>query len=315
MPDGRTRVTLHRRHDGVAEKRAAGAAITFCGGYELAPEAWPLPEDGEIETDPYGNGGLFHDGAFQLVQRIVSSSDGSMFDFDAGRALAETDGDPTILLDTLFHGFPHHQPERWYGAAAANMAAFPYRLESFTLHEALPRSGRLMVLTRRIDMPTARTVRFGVQVLCDGRVVAGAVMVEALLPTAIFDRVKPADRRRFCQDRVPTPEFQLSGRAAGRTSLTVETLQAANWLPGTFQAICDVPAKAAEDPRKTVERIAIEDHVAAIYAIHPAAVRIAGDKVYPGEEAPLPLSTRSRRWIEGSRFEVEESSEEQRHGP
>ena len=97
--------------------------------------------------------------------------------------------------------------------------------------------------------------------------------------------------------------------------LFVAVLQAAYWLPGAFQAVYDVPAEAAEDPRETVECIVTNDHVAAIYAIHRATVWIVGDKIYPGDGAPLPLSTRSRRWLEDLRFEVGESSEEDRRRP
>ena len=304
VPDGRVRVSFHRLRDSLSEKLPTGRAITSRGVYQPAPTAWLPLEDGDVETDPYGAGGLFHDGAFQLVEQMTWTPDSSMFSFEAARAWEAADGHPTILLDGLIHGFPHYQPERWFGASAANQAAFPYRLEHFTLHEELPRIGRLIVLTRRLDAPTPRTLRFAVQAQIEGRVVASAVMVEALVPTALHNRLKPLDRRGYCQRRVPVPDFGLSTRSLGRTSLAVDTLQTANWLPGTFETIYDVPEEVRGDPRATVEQIAIKDHIAAEYGIHPADVCVEGDCIRSRGHSPIALSALSREWVTASRFEV-----------
>ena len=308
MPDGRAMVRCHRLRNGTAEKRPACSAVTSLGEQTPAPEAWPRIENGEIETDPYGVGGLFHDGAFQVVDRIVWGVDRSMFDFEVSKARDSAGGDLTILLDALLHGFPHYAPDRWYGEHAAGQSTVPYRLERFTLHEAVPKTGLLTVLTRRLDMPTSRTLRFGVQAQCEGRVVVDAVMLEAMVPTAIPKRLSLTDWRRFCQDRAFLPELHLSNLSSGCSSLAVETLAAANWLPGTFQVIYDLAPGVRNDPRAMVEHIAIKDHVASKYAIHPADVRIEGDCIYPHQHPPLVLSALLRRWVADSCFEVRDAT-------
>lgn len=304
MTDGRERVTFHRVYDGAAEQRPAGMAITSRAGRERAPVAWQIPEGGEVERDPYGAGGLFHDGTFRVVDSIKWWEGHSVFEFDVADAWRPAGDDPTILLDVLMHGFPHYAPERWYGDSAAGQSAFPYRLEHFTLYEALPRSGRVITMTRRQAMQTARTLRFDVQVQYNGRVVAEASMVEALVPTEVYRRLSPLDLRRYCQERLPMSAFHLSSLFSDCTSLTLETLQAADWLPGTFHVIYDIPFEARQDRRVTVEYIAVKDHFAAKHGIHPAEVRLGRETLHPGSNPPVALSGLSRKWVDETRFEV-----------
>ncbi|TQV78629.1 type I polyketide synthase [Denitrobaculum tricleocarpae] len=304
MSDGSERVTFHRVRGGVPEKRPAGVAISSREPGGSAPDVWQRLEHEWVESDPYGAGGLFHDGAFQVVDSIKWGDNCSSFDFDAAGARASADDNPTILLDTLFHGFPHHAPERWYGAVAAGQVAFPYRLDHFTLYGALPRSGRVTVVTRRRDMPTLRTLRFDVQVQLEGRVIIDATMTEALIPTGVPQCMTSTDVRRYCQDRVAMPAFSVSSLLPDCTRLTTGDLQRASWLPGTYQVIYDVSPEARDDPRASVEQIAIKDHIAKKYAIHPADVRIESDSVRPGANPSLALSSLLREWVDDCSFEV-----------
>jgi hypothetical protein len=315
LPDGRISTQVLRRsvgstqdsiqqdaiQQGAIEEARIGRAIeTRASRFPPAPAAWEDDLAGEVITDPYGAGGLFHHGAFAVVPQIVRSASSSSFVLDAGEAVRRAGGGPVVLLDAILHGIPHHCPRLWFGDAAQDFAAFPYRVEHLTLHQPIPTTGMLRVLSRACAMPTPRTIRSEVQVLLDGRVVMEIALVEALVPTSAFERLAPVDRRPFMRERRYTAGFSMAEVGADRTVLQLERVTISNWLAGTLEAIYDV----AGHPKNLTEAIALKEHFAAKHRLHPAQVRLTETTITPGDAAAIARNAVSAGWVDASTFEV-----------
>jgi 3-hydroxymyristoyl/3-hydroxydecanoyl-(acyl carrier protein) dehydratase len=299
---GRGGLQIHLRSDSVGERRLGRATLRLEEHFPDAPVAWRPEQPVELVEDPYGSGGLFHDGAFQVVERIERGARGSRFSFDIGEALRRAGSDPTILLDALFHGIPHFSPRLWFGPEAAGGSCFPYRLDSFVLYQELPRDGTLTVITRAVDMPTPRTARFSIQGLQHGCVVLDATMTEAIVPTGAFDQIPPDLRRAFAHGRHTDPQWGLASRAAGVTRLTVEAVRKVSWLPGTLETIYGLAA--SRDIKAIVEAVAIKEHVGPPRGIHPSRVRLDEGTITLPDGEQLQRASLASRWLDDATFEV-----------
>jgi 3-hydroxymyristoyl/3-hydroxydecanoyl-(acyl carrier protein) dehydratase len=301
LPDGRTGTQVFRRSGGSTKETRVGRVIeTHAASFPPAPAAWEDDPAGEVIADPYGAGGLFHHGAFAVVPQIIRSASSSSFVLDAGAAVRRAGGGPVVLLDAILHGIPHHCPRLWFGDAAQDFAAFPYRVEHLTLYQPVPTTGMLRVLSRACAMPTPRTIQSEVQVLQDGRVVMEIALVEALVPTSAFERLAPVDRRPFMRERRYTAGFSMAEVGADRTVLELERVTISNWLAGTLEAIYDV----AGHPKNLTEAIALKEHFAAKHRLHPAQVRLTETTITPGDAAAITRNAVSAGWVDANTFEV-----------
>ena len=301
LQDGRVFTQIGRREPGAAEPVRVGRAIrSFPPTAAPAPDAWPMPDGTAPVEDPYGAGGLFHAGAFQVVDQLARSDRQSWFELDCGELRRRADGDITILLDGILHGIPHALPHLWFGESAAEVSAFPYRLERLELFRPLPAAGRLAILSRALDMPTARTIRLAVQAQQDGAVVLELALIEALMPMREYSRIPMAERRRFARDRRYTPGWGVAEKSGGRSVLDVAAIKRLNWLPGTLEAIYGVSG----DVRELVEAIAIMDHVAAKHGVHPSEVRVGERELRVGDGLVIGRDELDHGWIDDERFAV-----------
>jgi len=281
----RQRITLHRVENGTRHKRISVMADITRAPFRPAPAPWTVPAGGELLENPYEAGELFHDGPFETAFDIWRDNAASTFEFDIRTCFERACGSKDILLDTLFHGFPHFAPHVWYGDETRGMIAFPYRLESLEFFGPVPQEGRGRVITRKIDMPTARQVRFGVQFIADGRVLAEGTMSEALVPADIFCDLPFAETRRFCLSGAPSKAFSLSHREGPVTVLSVARFRQASWLPGTYEKLYRIDPDL--DDLEKVTQIAIKDHVRRSYDVHPGAIVFAGPLVRIANHAPI----------------------------
>lgn len=300
LSDGRERVVLTRDGQPVA------SGFVTRGAYEPAPAPWESQFSGDVMSDPYGDGGLFHDGAFQMVDRVIETSDASVFEFDVAEAFRRAGDDPTIMLDVIVHGVPHSRPWLWYGPATEKLVTLPYRLEQLTLYRPLPRSGRARVVTHALGMPTARTVRYGVQMQVDGQVALDLTMVGALLRDPFTPTKEQSQRRAFCQSGRAVPSQRVSKSIDGRSLLKTADYEAANWLPGTVETIYRI-ADAPTDKRQKMEIMAIKEHLGARYGLHPSRVVIDGAGIRPGDHPAVPLAALRCNWLDNETFEVSDA--------
>ncbi len=301
MPDGRISRQLFQRSAG-KDKRIGRAVEIETEVFPEPPPRWSdLAADGE-RVDPYRSCDLFHHGAFAVGRGMLRSETASRFWFDAGEARENAGGSPTVLLDAMVHGFPRWRPNLTFGEAAAGFAAFPYRLERFQLFAELPCDGAIEVLTRAGEMPTPRTLRLGVQVLRNDRVIAEFSLLEALVSLGIFDRLPADQRRRFGRDHEYAEGWAVADIDPAGTTLLRDAVREANWLPGTLEAIYGLPFDGSLDEVQLTERIAIKDHFATRYRLHPSQVRVEDGTVFPGTHAPTSLANLDLRWRDASTF-------------
>ncbi|MEO1225739.1 MAG: beta-ketoacyl synthase N-terminal-like domain-containing protein [Pseudomonadota bacterium] len=301
MPDGRVSRQLFQRIAG-KDKRIGRAFEIETQGYPEPPPRWSnLAADGE-QVDPYSSCDLFHHGAFAVGRDMVRSETASRFWFDAAKAWENAHGSPTVLLDAMVHGFPRWQPSLSFGEAAAGFAAFPYRLETFQLFAELPRDGVVEVLTRAGEMPTPRTLRLGVQVIRNDLVIAEFSLLEALVPLGIFDRLPADQRRQFGRDHQFAEGWTVADIDHAGTTLSRHSVREANWLPGTLEAIYGLPFDGSLDEGQLTERVAIKDHFATRYRLHPSEVRVEDGTVFPGMHAPTSLANLDLRWRDADTF-------------
>ncbi len=298
--DDLTKVMISRIENGVVQRKLVGMADLLATGNGEAPAAWETVTGGEVIVDPYRAGELFHDGSFKTVSEIARSEEATSFTFPVEDCLTRAGGDRAILLDTLFHGFPHCLPECWYGDTTRNHVAFPYRLEDFTLFAPLPEAGEGCVVTRKLDMPNPRLVRFEVQFQCDGRVIAQGTMAEALIRLDIVGRVGAPMLRQFCLSGKAVPGCLFSQVDGDGVTLTEDTVTQADRVPATTETIYGLGADSGRDLRATMEAVVIKDLVSREFGVHPAAIRIEPPLVIPFLREPVPLSAIALDWSSDS---------------
>ncbi|MFG5382296.1 beta-ketoacyl synthase N-terminal-like domain-containing protein [Yoonia sp. R2-816] len=271
-------VHFHRVENEVCDKKIVGNARILYSPFKSKPNAWPALKCGKLLKDPYSSGYLFHDGAFETAFDIRYSDRMSSFEFDIAACLERAEGELDILLDTLNHGFPHLVPSRWFGGPVVGMAAFPYRLEYIELFGPLPASGIGRVVTRKVDMPNPRQVRFEVQFSVQNTVAVEVRIVEALVPIDTIGKLSFSQLRKFCLFGAPLRSFTLSHRSTAATVLSLAQFNRANWLPGTYEEIYQIDHNA--DEMEKITQIAIKDHLRQKFDVHPSDIKQVGSAIH-----------------------------------
>lgn len=303
MADGRISRQLFRR-DGDRERRVGRVCEPTVASHDPAPAPWTdVAIDGE-RIDPYASGELFHFEAFQVARDLARAKTESRFWIDAGDALERADGDPAILLDGIAHGFPHMQPALWFGEAARDMAAFPYRIEKLQLYGPLPEEGRIDVFTRAAGMPTPRTIKMEIQAQKDGVVILELTMIEVLLPLGHYGKLAPTVRRAFAGDSKFVESWSVADISGDGAVVDRDLVNLTNWLPGTLEAIYGLPVDGSVSPEELCESIAVKDYYANRFRLHPSEVRIDGDRIMVGADRTFPASEFEGRWFDDGHYEI-----------
>lgn len=281
------------------EARIGYVIETYATDYPTPPAPWPGPRVGETTLDPYEYGGLFHTDAFRRAEGLTRDRSSSAFEVDIAGALDAAHGDITILLDLVAHGIPYGEPDLWFDAVPAGSAALPRRIESCTFFAELPTTGRLRVVSKALDLPTPCTPRCGVQVQHQGRVILEYVLVKALL-SPLGNGLATKDWRAFLLHDRPVPGGHLAIFSDGTTRFSLEQLKSFNWFPGSVEKLYRVSG----EPMAVVEAVALKDHFARRFGIHPAYVELQGDAIRIGDKV-LQLSDHvTRDWGSSSVFQV-----------
>jgi hypothetical protein len=182
------------------------------------------------------------------------------------------------LLDALLHVIPHDSPQLWFGGAAAGFAAYPNTIERLVIHRPRPRVGVLSVTARPLDAaPRGRFVRIEVSAEGTNGVWLDLTLREVLMPKGPLGALSPADRRAFLAEGRFVPGAGLSRVEGEDTLLAIADVRASDWLPGTLAAAYGL-AGAADAARA----IAIKEHAARVFAVHPWTVAVDGDVARSG---------------------------------
>ncbi|MCB9660085.1 MAG: 1-acyl-sn-glycerol-3-phosphate acyltransferase [Sandaracinaceae bacterium] len=265
--------------------------------HESAP---PLPElaplrDARRMPDPYATGTLFHGPAFQYLLSWDLGSNGATTWLDAARGTVPPGATNQGLLDALTHGIPHDALFHWHPSVPTDAVAYPYGLEHFRLHAALP-SGPVRVEVRALDFAADDAPKRFPRTLImafdeSGAVLVDAILREILLPKGPLGSVDGETRRRFLRDRLYQGGLGLSRTVDGVTRCHEEDVRGSDWLPGTVASVYALTAGQG------AREIASKDHVARLAGDHPCRVTLVGDAGFAAT-APVtryPLSVRAEQ--------------------
>ena len=111
------------------------------------------------------------------------------------------------------------------------------------------------------------------QIVRDEVVWAELELVEMLLPQGPLGQAEPQDRRAFLAARRYVPGLALSESDGTTTSLSDAQAKASDWLPGTVAAVYGLEGAELEP---MALHVAVRDHAARRFAIHPSAVVVQG---------------------------------------
>ncbi len=296
-------LVIERRDQG--EARAVGrAAVPSAAKGMNRPAPWADCEGGTAVSDPYASGELSHGPAFRLVRNLLRSDESSSFELDIADALGRANGDLTILLDAFLHGIPHGEPDLWFGEAARDKTAIPYRIEDLLFFAPLPREGVLRVRSRAVGAPSGKSCEVALQVCLGEEVLASMTVKEALCPTEAYAGLPLKVRRGFMRGGEESAYYpwSLARLEAGSASLSLAKLRSANILPGIVEGIYGVPTTCSLDERRLAEVVAIKDYFARRSRLHPARVDIDDDGVRAEGRLLAPSDALSHRWKAPDQF-------------
>lgn len=252
-----------------AELVADGAVIfSAVPGAPADPPALPALTDAravdEAGADLYASGALFHGPSFHAVERIVARG------ADGATAMLRDGLPPDILLDGALHAVPHDAMHTWFPGVPGDVAAYPARVVSLSLHAEArgPIRAELRALGVRAGRPAILAHLFD----SGGALVAAMEIEEALLPKGPIGRAPPAARRAFLLGQA-VAGLSLSRVDGDAATLSPAEAARSDWLPGTLARVYGPGVSGAADART----IRAKELVAAAEAVHPRDVALSAD--------------------------------------
>ncbi|MCO4770755.1 MAG: 1-acyl-sn-glycerol-3-phosphate acyltransferase, partial [Deltaproteobacteria bacterium] len=249
----------------IVDDRVMASAQVLTGEYRPRPEALP-PLDGPELASPYDTGALFHGPAFQVVERLVRTSEG------ASSILRATSGVPLgvlnqALLDGATHGIPHDALHLWDENLPADKVAYPALITELDVYGPTPTEGTLRCEVRPDGhFGTADFPAFRVQLIDDSGVWCSFRLVEACFPKGRLGSAEPRERRTFLRDFGFVAGLSLSTPDGEATVLDPADVVGADWLPGTVEGVYGTSEPAA---------IAEREHLARTHEVHPGRLPAA----------------------------------------
>ncbi len=291
---------------GTAQPRwrpVARAQIQLAPAYPAPPaDAAPPPlEDARHGPDPYGAGRLFHGPALHLAQDLRLGRGGASVLLDA-----EAPGLPRgclhpAVLDAATHAIDQDEIESWLPQAAPDTIAYPRRLTDLRIFGPPPARGRLRSEVRAdgLDADNPRLPAFRLWIFAGTRLWATFRLVEVLVPKGPLGRIPRPLREGFLRDRLPVPGAGLA-RAEGEATVVEQAdVDRSDWLPGTVAGLYGATAPDGGPARGAdlLAQVAVKDHVARRWAVHPATVHLGERGRVTCTAMPLnvfPLDIRAR---------------------
>jgi hypothetical protein len=118
---------------------------------------------------------------------------------------------------------------------------------------------------------------------------------EILMPKGPLGALPPGPRRAFLAAGAYVRGAGLSTRDEDATLLRLADVRASDWLPGTLKTAYDLRGLPADAPRE----IAIKEHAARAWRMHPRDATVEGDAVHAGNRSMRVSATfdpKSQAW-------------------
>ena len=238
--------------------------------FELGPKPSVRPNDMERQSDPYESALIFHGPSLQALEELWLGSDGASSWISADPGVLPLGALNPRLLDAATHGIPHDNLGKWSGAVAEDRAAYPIAVSNATFYGPAPRRGRIRCEARFNGWFAETYPRITLELIDGDRVWAQMEILEALFPKGPLGVLPPLSRRAFLRDRQFVAAAALAERESDATHLQRKVVEETDWLTGSVAQIYGVEASQ-------VVAIAVKDHFAARYQLHPSMIEVAGD--------------------------------------
>jgi len=255
----------------------ASGDVIMTEHWQLAGRPWAPLAAGQPEPNPYAAGVLFHGPAYQLLTELQLSDSGATYWLDLDASRVPSGALNQGLLDAATHGIPHDALWRWSAEIPADVAAYPVAITSAAFYGPTPFSGRVRCEARFAGFQNddRRFPMIRVQIITGDEVWAEFELVETLFPKGPLGQAEPAARRAFLHEQRFVPGMALSSHANGATKVSDATVKASDWLAGTVAALyAPELAGATLDAEQLTQLVAIKEHVARRWAIHPAHLAV-----------------------------------------
>jgi len=299
----------------------ASGDVILTEHWQLAEWPWAPPADAQPDADPYAAGVLFHGPAYQLLTDLRTGSSAASYWLDLDSSGVPVGVLNQGLLDAATHGIPHDALWRWNSEIPADVAAYPVAIPAAHFYGPTPVTGRVRCEARFAGFQgdDRRFPMIRVQMIVGDEVWAEFTLVEALFPKGRLGQAEPAARQAFLAQRQFVPGMALSSQEAGATVLNVADVIASDWLAGTVAAIyAPEAAGQACDAADLAQLVAIKEHVARQWQVHPSWIRGEGsgtrgeDTVVMEVVSPiLPLNrARVRSQRVGDTWQVRDADDE-----
>ncbi len=230
------------------------------------------------EPNPYAAGVLFHGPAYQLLTELQIGDSGASYWLDLDASGVPVGALNQGLLDAATHGIPHDALWRWSrgdsggcGCLSGGDHGCPL-LRPDAGDRPRPLRGALCRLPgRRPPLPHdsradhRRATRSG----------PSSSWWRRSSPRGRWDRPNRQRGAHFFTNSSFVPGMALSSYDAGTTSLSVAEVKASDWLAGTVASIyAPELAGTSLDAEQLTQLVAIKEHVARQWQIHPAQLSV-----------------------------------------
>ncbi|MCP4211127.1 MAG: beta-ketoacyl synthase [Halieaceae bacterium] len=251
----------------------ASGDVILTEHWQLADRPWSPVVQSQPEPNPYAAGVLFHGPAYQLLADLQISDGGASYWLDLDASGVPVGLLNQGLLDAAIHGIPHENLWRWSAEIPANVVAYPIAITRAKFYGRTPLSGRVRCEARfaGFQADDRRFPMIGVQIIAENEVLSEFELVETLFPKGPLGQAEPLARRAFLCAQQFVPGMALSSYNDGMTSLSTAEVQASDWLAGTVASVY-APEMAGMplDAEQLTQLVAIKEHVARRWQIHPA---------------------------------------------
>jgi 3-hydroxymyristoyl/3-hydroxydecanoyl-(acyl carrier protein) dehydratase/1-acyl-sn-glycerol-3-phosphate acyltransferase len=256
------------------------SARVFTGDFKTRPKAFKPLKGAQVTGQAvYGSGRLFHGPAFQVVESLIQTSEGSSSVLRAAcsvpRFVEALQGRVNpLLLDGATHGIPHDNLAMWSDKYPADKVAYPALIQEIQFYGPTPKTGTVRCEVRPDGfMGSPDFPAFQVQLIDESGVWCSFRLVEACFPKGTLGSADPEARQAFLKFHQYVEGVRISSQADGVTTLNLADVNAVDWFPGTVDAIYQLDHN---HPTLTpLQQIAVKEHIAQAHQLHPGSLPAA----------------------------------------